>query len=43
MADYRNSSFMFVLGAIVALFVTVQSIVFLRKAWNEGILRGGAA
>ena len=40
MADYRNSSFMFVLGAIVALFVTVQSIVFLRKAWNEGILRG---
>lgn len=42
MADYRNSSFMFVLGAIVALFVTVQSIVFLRKAWNEGIQRGVA-
>jgi hypothetical protein len=40
MTDYRNSSFMFVLGAIVALFVTVQSIVFLRKAWNEGLQRG---
>lgn len=36
MTDYRNSAFMFVLGAIVALFVTVQSIVFLRKAWQEG-------
>lgn len=40
MADYRNSTFMFALGAIVALFVTVQSIVFLRKAWQEGIRRG---
>ncbi len=36
MTDYRNSAFMFVLGAIVALFVTVQSIVFLRRAWQEG-------
>lgn len=36
MGDYRNSTFMFILGAIVALFVTVQSIVFLRKAWQEG-------
>ncbi|MBW6464278.1 MAG: DUF5058 family protein [Bacillota bacterium] len=43
MADYRNSTFMFVLGAIVALFVTVQSIVFLRKAWQEGKRRGIAA
>jgi len=38
--DYRNSAFMFVLGAIVALFVTVQCIVFLRKAWQEGKRRG---
>ena len=40
MGDYRNSTFMFVLGAIVALFVTVQSIVFLRKAWAEGERKG---
>ena len=40
MADYRNSTFMFILGAVVALFVTVQSIVFLRKAWKEGLRRG---
>lgn len=40
MGDYRNSTFMFVLGAIVALFVTVQSIVFLRKAWAEGKQKG---
>ena len=40
MGDYRNSTFMFVLGAIVALFVTVQSIVFLRKAWAEGKRKG---
>ena len=32
--------FMFVLGAIVALFVTVQSIVFLKKAWEEGKRKG---
>lgn len=36
MGDYRNSSFMFTLGAVVALFITVQSVVFLRKAWQEG-------
>ena len=40
MGDYRNSMFMFVLGAIVALFVTVQSIVFLKKAWEEGKRKG---
>jgi hypothetical protein len=31
---------MFVLGAVVALFVTVQSMVFLRKAWAEGKRKG---
>lgn len=36
MIDYRNSTFMFLLGAVVALFVTIQSLVFLRKAWLEG-------
>ena len=36
MDDYRNSGFLFFLGAIVALFVTAQSIVFMRKAWLEG-------
>ncbi len=40
MTDYRNSTFMFVLGAIVAIFVTMQSIFFLRKAWQEGKRRG---
>jgi hypothetical protein len=40
MIDYRNSTFMFVLGAIVAIFVTVQSIFFMRKAWQEGYRRG---
>lgn len=42
MDDFRNSSFLFVLGAVVALFVTVQSIVFLRKAWAEGRRKGMA-
>ena len=36
MEDYRNSSFMFALGALVAVFITVQSVVFLRRAWQEG-------
>ena len=36
MEDYRSSSFLFLLGAAVALFVTAQSVVFLRKAWLEG-------
>jgi hypothetical protein len=40
MDDFRNSTFLFVLGAVVAIFVTVQSIVFLRKAWVEGKKRG---
>jgi hypothetical protein len=40
MGDYRNSYFMFVLGAVVALFVTLQSIVFLKKAWEEGKEKG---
>ena len=40
MVDYRNSAFMFGLGALVALFVTLQSVVFLRKAWVEGKRRG---
>lgn len=36
MVDIRNGSFMFVLGALVALFVTVQSVVFIAAAWREG-------
>jgi hypothetical protein len=36
MGDYRSGSFLFLLGAVVALFVTAQSIVFLVKAWGEG-------
>jgi len=40
MFDYRNSAFMFFMGAVVALFVTIQSLVFLKKAWNEGLNKG---
>jgi hypothetical protein len=40
MFEYRNSAFMFALGAVVALFVTIQSLVFLTKAWSEGINKG---
>jgi len=40
MFDYRNSAFMFVMGAVVALFVTIQSLVFLKKAWTEGLNKG---
>ena len=36
MPDLRNSAFMYTLGAIVALFVTVQSLVFIVHAWKEG-------
>jgi hypothetical protein len=36
MPDFRNSAFMFILGSIVALFVTVQSLVFMVRAWSEG-------
>lgn len=36
MIDMRNSTFMFGLGALVAAFVTVQSIVFIATAWKEG-------
>lgn len=36
MVDIRNGSFMFVLGALVALLVTVQSVVFIAAAWREG-------
>jgi len=36
MSDIRNSPFMFLLGAIVALFVTAQSIMFIVNAWKEG-------
>ena len=35
-----NSPFMYLLGGIVAAFVIVQSLVFIRKAWREGIRMG---
>lgn len=35
-----NAPFMYLLGAIVAVFVIVQSIVFLRRAWKEGLKMG---
>ncbi len=42
MGDFRNSAFLFALGAVVALFVTAQSIVFMKKAWTEGRKAGMA-
>jgi hypothetical protein len=36
MPDFRNSSFMYMLGAIIAIFVTIQSIVYMANAWKEG-------
>ncbi len=44
MEDIRNSPFLFALGSFVALFVTVQSLVFIAQAWKEGRRLGlGAA
>ena len=36
MGDIRNSAFLFALGCVVAAFVTLQSLVFIAKAWREG-------
>lgn len=36
MHDFRNGPFMFVIGAIVAAFVTLQSVVYIAGAWKEG-------
>ncbi|MCK5128320.1 MAG: DUF5058 family protein, partial [Clostridiales bacterium] len=38
--DKINAPFMYLLGAIVAIFVIVQSFVFLRRAWKEGLKMG---
>ena len=43
MQDFRNSPFMFVLGAGIALFVTLQSLVFMARAWREGKRLGMAS
>lgn len=36
MPDFRNDAFLFLLGGVVALFVTAQSLAFLVKAWKQG-------
>jgi len=36
MSDIRNSTFLFAIGAFVALFVTAQSLAFMDSAWKEG-------
>ncbi|PKL26707.1 MAG: DUF5058 domain-containing protein [Spirochaetae bacterium HGW-Spirochaetae-3] len=36
MTDIRNSTFLFAIGAFVALFVTAQSLTFMVRAWKEG-------
>lgn len=36
MGNFKNSTFMFLLGGGIAGFITIQSIVFLVKAWRQG-------
>lgn len=38
--DKINGPFMYILGSIVAIFVIAQSLVFLRRAWKEGLKIG---
>ena len=38
--DKINSPFMYAIGAFVAVFVIAQSIVFLRRAWKQGLKIG---
>lgn len=38
--DKINSPFMYILGAVVATFVIVQSAVFLVRAWKQGVKIG---
>lgn len=43
MEDYlsiANSSFIYVLGIIIVAFVIIQSFIFLRRAWKEGLKIG---
>lgn len=34
--DFKNSGIMYALAALVVLFVTVQSLFFMVKAWKRG-------
>ncbi len=38
--DLANNSFVYLLGAILVGFVVVQSLIFLRMAWREGVRIG---
>ncbi len=38
--DKINAPFMYILGGIVATFVIVQSVVFLLRAWKQGVKIG---
>lgn len=43
MADYlhlANSSVLFIIGAIIILFVLLQAVLFIRLAWKEGLQIG---
>jgi hypothetical protein len=39
-SSIANSTLLYVLGGIIILFVLVQSVLFLRKAWKRGIAMG---
>lgn len=35
--DFKNSSVMYALAALVVVFVVAQSLFFMRKAWKQGV------
>ena len=34
--DFKESGFMYLLGGLVVVFITAQSLFFMRKAWSHG-------
>lgn len=34
--DFKESGFMYLLGGLVVVFISVQSLFFMRKAWKNG-------
>lgn len=39
-SSIANSTFMYLLGAVVALFITILSIFFMLRAWRAGVRKG---
>ncbi len=34
--DIKNGAYLYIMGIVVAIFVLVQSVIFLRRAWKRG-------